>query len=203
MPDLSIENKYKGKVVCGVDEVGRGCLAGDVYACAVILPKDFPKDILQQLQDSKKLTAKKREYLAEQIKTHAIYNIGIATVEEIDEINILHAAMLAMQRAVEGLSINAEVCLIDGNRAPKIANRQLETVVKGDSLSCSIAAASIIAKVERDAEMSELAIQFPNYAWENNAGYGTKAHLLGIEQFGITKWHRKSFSPIKQMNLFV
>lgn len=203
MPTLELENKYKGRVVCGVDEVGRGCLAGDVYACAVILPGGFPYDIMQQLQDSKKLTAKKREYLAEQIKKHATYNIGIATVEEIDEINILHAAMLAMQRAVEGLSTNAEVCLIDGNRAPKIANRELETVIKGDSLSCSIAAASIIAKVERDAKMAELAIQFPHYAWENNAGYGTKAHLFGIEQFGVTKWHRKSFAPIKQMQLFI
>jgi ribonuclease HII len=201
MPDLSIENKYKGKLICGVDEVGRGCLAGDVYACAVILPTDFPKDILAQLQDSKKISAKKRQFLSDEIKTHALCSIGIATVEEIDDINILQASMLAMKRAVEGLPNNAEVCLIDGNRSPDLTNRIIETVIKGDSKSCSIAAASIVAKVTRDAVMSELAKEFPGYAWENNAGYGTKEHLAGMGKNGVTKWHRKTFAPVKKTML--
>lgn len=199
MPDLSIENKYKGKVVCGVDEVGRGCLAGDVYACAVILPENFPKDVLEQLQDSKKISAKKREYLAEEIKKHSVWSLGISTVAEIDEINILQAALLAMKRAIESLDKKAEVCLIDGNKSPDLANREVETVIKGDSLSCSIAAASIVAKVERDAKMTKLAKKFPYYKWESNAGYGTKAHLDGMNAKGVTKWHRKSFAPVKAL----
>lgn len=199
MPDLSIENKYNGGVICGVDEVGRGCLAGDVYACAVILSESFPKAVMVQLQDSKKLTAKKREYLAKEIKENAIFSIGISTVEEIDDINILQASLLAMKRAIESLPKKAEVCLIDGNKAPDLANRKVETVVKGDSISCSIAAASIVAKVERDAKMTELAKEFPYYMWENNAGYGTKAHLLGMNEFGVTKWHRKTFSPVRSI----
>ena len=199
MSTLDIENKYKGKVVCGVDEVGRGCLAGDVYACAVILPEDFPKDILSQLQDSKQISAKKREYLSSEIKSHAFFSIGIATVAEIDDINILQASLLAMKRAVESLDQNAEVCLVDGNKSPALANREVETVIKGDSKSCSIAAASIVAKVERDAKMTELAKEFPCYAWESNAGYGTKAHLAGMDANGVTKWHRKSFSPVRKI----
>lgn len=198
MPDLSLELKYKDKIVCGVDEVGRGCLAGDVYACAIILHKNFPKDILDQLQDSKKIPAKKREYLAGEIKKHANYSIGIATVEEIDDINILHAAMLAMERAVKDLSIRPNVCLIDGNRSPKLDDYTVETIIKGDSKSSSIAAASILAKVFRDKKMAELSEEFTFYSWEKNAGYGTKAHLEGMDQNGITKWHRKSFAPVKK-----
>lgn len=197
MPDLFLELTYEDKIVCGVDEVGRGCLAGDVYACAVIISEDFPKDILDQLQDSKKISAKKREYLAGEIKKHATYSIGIATVEEIDEINILYAAMLAMERAVKSLPIRPDVCLIDGNRSPNLNDYIVETIVKGDSKSSSIAAASILAKVARDKKMAELSEEFPYYAWERNAGYGTKAHLKGMHEHGLTHWHRTTFSPCK------
>jgi len=201
MPNLDIEKSYPHKIVCGVDEVGRGCLAGDVYACAVILPKDFPEEILNQLNDSKKISSQKREYLSEEIKKNAIWSIGIATVEEIAEINILHAAMLAMERAIAGLKEYPDVALIDGNRAPNNLKCESQTVVKGDAKSCSIAAASIIAKVDRDKKMAELAKDFPHYAWEKNAGYGTKAHMEGIDNHGITPWHRSGFSPIKQLKL--
>ncbi|MCT4575657.1 MAG: ribonuclease HII [Alphaproteobacteria bacterium] len=197
MPDLSIENKYSEQVVCGVDEVGRGCLAGDVYAAAVIIPNSFPDDILKQLKDSKKLSAKKRETLSQEIKKHAIFSIEKSTVEEIDSINILNAALLAMERAIKGLNKKPDVCLIDGNKSPNLPEFTVETVIKGDSLSCSIAAASIIAKVERDRVMTELASKHPYYMWENNAGYGTKAHLKAIKEHGITSKHRKSFSPCK------
>lgn len=197
MPDLSIESKYNEKLVCGVDEVGRGCLAGDVYAAAVIIPDTFPNDILEQLKDSKKLSAKKREFLSEEIKKHAIFSIEKATVKEIDSINILNAALLAMERAIKSLDKKPDVCLIDGNKAPHLPEFTVETVIKGNSISCSIAAASIIAKVERDRVMTELASKHPHYMWESNAGYGTKAHLEAIKEYGITPMHRKSFSPCK------
>lgn len=196
MPDLSLENKYLGKIVCGVDEVGRGCLAGDVYACAVILPNNFSE--ISQLKDSKKLTAKKRDYLAKKIKEEAKFSIGIATVEEIYKINILNAAMLAMERAIKGLKECPEICLIDGNKSPNLNNVVIETVIRGDNISCSIAAASILAKVERDKKMTELSQEHPVYLWNKNAGYGTKIHIENIEKHGITKWHRKSFAPIKK-----
>lgn len=201
MPNLDIEKSYPHKIVCGVDEVGRGCLAGDVYACAVILPEDFPEEILNQLNDSKKLSAKKREYLSEEIKKNAIWSIGIASVKEIEKINILHAAMLAMARAIDGLNKFPDIALIDGNRTPKDLLCESQTIVKGDAKSCSIAAASIIAKVDRDKKMAELAKEFPYYAWEKNAGYGTKAHMEGIDKHGITPWHRQGFAPIKQLKL--
>ncbi|WP_259782225.1 ribonuclease HII [Aestuariispira ectoiniformans] len=199
MPDFSLEQNYVGPVA-GVDEVGRGPWAGPVVTCAVILDREtFPADLAAQLDDSKKLSDKKREALFEPIKQNAeAFCIAEATVEEIDEHNILAATMLAMKRAVEGLSVTPAAVLVDGNRRPDLA-MPLETVVKGDSRSLSIAAASILAKVTRDRMMAELAQEFPHYAWERNAGYGTKAHQAGLAGHGVTIHHRRSFAPIAKL----
>lgn len=199
MPDFSLEQNYVGPVA-GVDEVGRGPWAGPVVTCAVILDRvTFPADLAAQLDDSKKLSDKKREALFEPIKQNAeAFCIAEATVEEIDEHNILAATMLAMKRAVEGLSVTPAAVLVDGNRRPDLAV-PLETVVKGDSRSLNIAAASILAKVTRDRMMAELAQEFPHYAWERNAGYGTKAHQAGLASHGVTIHHRRSFAPIAKL----
>lgn len=199
MPDFSLEQNYVGPVA-GVDEVGRGPWAGPVVTCAVILDREtFPADLAAQLDDSKKLSDKKREALFEPIKQNAeAFCIAEATVEEIDEHNILAATMLAMKRAVEGLSVTPAAVLVDGNRRPDLA-MPLETVVKGDSRSLSIAAASILAKVTRDRMMAALAQEFPHYAWERNAGYGTKAHQAGLASHGVTIHHRRSFAPIAKL----
>lgn len=176
--------------ICGVDEAGRGPLAGPVYAAAVILPLDCE---IEGLNDSKKLTAKKRDRLFDEICETAIsYCIASASVEEIDSINILHAAMLAMTRAIEGLSVQPDLALIDGNRSP---NSEIETlpIVKGDARSASIAAASILAKVARDRVMDEMAKEYPEYAFEKHKGYPTKLHYEMIEKYGILPVHRKSF----------
>lgn len=176
--------------VCGVDEAGRGPLSGPVCAAAVILPKG---NIIEGVNDSKKLSEKKREKLFDVIKETAVsYSIGWASVEEIEEINILNAAMLAMKRAVEGLSVKADFAYIDGNKVPSL-DIPCEAIVKGDANSMSIAAASILAKVSRDRLMLEYAKQYPQYGFEKHKGYGTKAHNDAILKYGACPIHRPSF----------
>lgn len=178
------------KVICGVDEAGRGPLAGPVCAAAVILPPDLQ---IPGLNDSKKLTDKRRRELFPIIKEQAVaYGIGFASHEEIDEINILQATYLAMERAINALSVRPELALIDGNRA-KDFGIPVETVVKGDSRSASIAAASVLAKVTRDDLMLELAEQYPQYAFEIHKGYGTKAHYAALTEHGPSPVHRMTF----------
>ena len=188
-----IENSFYSdeiRVICGVDEAGRGPLAGPVCAAAVILPKDLE---LPGLTDSKKLTDKKRRELFPLIQEQAIaYGIGLATEQEIDEINILQSTFLAMQRALEQLQVKPDLALIDGNRQ-KDFGIPAKTVVKGDSLSANIAAASILAKVTRDNLMVELAETYPQYGFEIHKGYGTKAHYEALRQFGASPIHRTTF----------
>ena len=186
--DSHFENGIQ--IICGVDEAGRGPLAGPVCAAAVILP---PHADIPGLNDSKKLSDKRRRELFPVIKETAIaYGIGIATHEEIDEINILQATYLAMERAIQALSVKPELALIDGNRARDFGI-PVETVVKGDSCSASIAAASILAKVTRDDMMLELADTYPQYGFEIHKGYGTKAHYAALDEHGISPIHRMSF----------
>lgn len=187
--NLAIEKGFK--TICGIDEAGRGPLAGPVYAAAVILPVDLE---IEGLNDSKKLSEKKREALFDVICEKAIsYSIGIATEQEIDEINILNATFLAMHRAVEGLNVKPDYALIDGNQYPKIPLVKEETVIKGDAKSMSIAAASILAKVSRDRFMLEIAEKYPEYCFEKHKGYGTKLHYEMIEKYGVSPVHRRSF----------
>ena len=190
---LKYENQAfeKGYVnICGVDEAGRGPLAGPVCAAAVILPKD---KIIERVNDSKKLSEKKREKLFDVIKEESTaYSIGWASVEEIEEINILNAAMLAMKRAVEGLPVKADFAYIDGNKTPNL-DIPCEAIVKGDANSMSIAAASILAKVSRDRLMVEYGKQYPYYGFEKHKGYGTKVHNEAILKHGVTPIHRMSF----------
>ena len=195
MPDLSFESRIDG-IVAGVDEVGRGPWAGPVMAAAVVLDQ---ANIPVGLNDSKKLSAKKREALFAVLCEAASYGIGQATVEEIDKINILQATFLAMTRAIEALPVAPDHLLIDGNRCPKCLPCSAETIIKGDSRSLSIAAASIIAKVTRDRMMAELAKSYPAYKWESNAGYGTAQHREALDLVGISPHHRKSFAPIHRL----
>lgn len=193
MPDYEYEAKASslGYVnICGVDEAGRGPLAGPVYAAAVILPQGL---VIEGLNDSKKLSEKKRELLYDKVIESAVaWSVGVATEQEIDEVNILQATHLAMKRAVEGLSVKADFALIDGNRMPPL-DIAGETVIKGDSLSMSIAAASIIAKVTRDRFMLELDEKYPEYLFAKHKGYGTALHYEMIEKHGISPVHRRSF----------
>lgn len=178
------------KVVCGIDEAGRGPLAGPVYAAAVILKKG---QTIEGVNDSKKLSEKKREALYNKIIDECLaYAIGVADEKEIDEINILQATFLAMKRAVDGLSIKPDCALVDGNQIPPL-DCSVTTVIKGDSKSESIAAASILAKVARDRYMLEMAQKYPQYCFEKHKGYGTKLHYEMIEKYGICDIHRKSF----------
>lgn len=178
------------KVVCGIDEAGRGPLAGPVYAAAVILKKG---QTIEGVNDSKKLSEKKREALYNKIIDECLaYAIGVADEKEIDEINILQATFLAMKRAVDGLSIKPDCALVDGNQIPPL-DCSVTTVIKGDSKSESIAAASILAKVARDRYMLEMAQKYPQYCFEKHKGYGTKRHYEMIEKYGICDIHRKSF----------
>lgn len=197
MPDFSYETRFgtlhKGPVA-GVDEAGRGPLAGPVVAAAVILD---PARIPDGINDSKALTAKKRADLCSQLLACAKVGIGIASVEEIDELNILWASMLAMQRAVDGLGFVPAFVLVDGNRCPRW-NHRSEAVIKGDALCLSIAAASIIAKHKRDAMMIELDALHPGYGWASNKGYGAKVHMDALRTLGPTAHHRKSFAPVAQ-----
>ena len=181
------------KILAGVDEVGRGSLIGPVYAAAVILNKSINKKLLK---DSKSLTKDKREELDKYIKENSIWAIGQASTKEIEKINILHASLLAMKRAILKLNKKPSLILIDGNKLPELKNYKLKYVIKGDQKISSISAASIIAKVSRDKFITKLSKQFKNYGWDTNSGYGTKQHLKAIKRFGITKHHRKTFSPI-------
>ena len=177
-------------IICGIDEAGRGPLAGDVYAAAVVLPEGV---VIDGLDDSKKLSEKKREALFDEIVSKAeAYCIAAATAAEIDEINILNAAMLAMKRAFDGLGVKPELALVDGNKAPALGI-PVKTVVKGDSLSASIAAASILAKVARDRYMLQMAEKYPEYQFQKHKGYGTKLHYEMIEKYGISPIHRRTF----------
>ena len=189
--DKEMEIRAKGfTAVCGIDEAGRGPLAGPVVAAAVILPEGIQ---LPGVNDSKKITEKKREILFDFVKEHALaYGIGEASETEIDEINILQATFLAMRRAVEALQIPADYALVDGNRIQGLPI-PAETVIGGDGKVLSIAAASILAKVTRDRYMRDMAAQYPEYGFEKHKGYGTKAHYAAIEQYGICPLHRKTF----------
>ncbi|EPR68317.1 ribonuclease HII [Cyclobacterium qasimii] len=188
---MLLPNLVPNRLEAGCDEVGRGCLSGPVTAAAVILPADYANE---WINDSKKLTKGNRERLTEEIKTNALaWAIGSATVEEIDEINILNASFLAMNRAIDALKVKPEFLLIDGNRFNPVYDIPYECIIKGDGKYASIAAASILAKTYRDELMANLAIEYPAYGWERNVGYPTKIHRLGIKEFGASPHHRKSF----------
>jgi ribonuclease HII len=183
---------YEGKIEAGCDEAGRGCLAGSVYAAAVILPPDYQNELLN---DSKQLTEKRRYQLREIIQRDAVaWAVGIVTPEEIDKINILNASILAMHRALDQLKVRPEAIIIDGNRFKPYQKLPHTTIVKGDGKYLSIAAASILAKTYRDDYMNELAKEYPQYDWLSNKGYPTKKHREAIKQYGITPYHRKSYN---------
>lgn len=194
-PDFRFETEAPAGPVCGVDEVGRGPWAGPVVTAAVILD---PATAPEGLNDSKKLSAKKRDVLFDQLQV-APHAVGVASVEEIDRLNILNATYLAMQRAIAALPVAPGFALIDGNRIPYDLPCPAWAIVKGDARSASIAAASIIAKVTRDRMMADLAEAFPGYGWETNAGYGVPAHREGLNRLGVTPHHRRSFKPIHKM----
>ena len=187
-----MENKF----IAGLDEAGRGCLAGPVLAAAVILDMaNIPPDV----KDSKKLTKKKRQEVFHNIISSAVcYGTGLATVAEIEKVNILNATKIAMQRAIEALNIKPSIVLVDGNFVPEIPYKT-RCIIDGDNLNISISAASIIAKVTRDLLMQKLHLEFPEYNWLQNAGYGTKEHIRAIERCGISEHHRKTFAPINRM----
>lgn len=183
---------YKGKIEAGCDEAGRGCLAGSVYAAAVIFPEDYQN---AELNDSKQLTDKRRHQLREIIEHDALaWAVGIVTPEEIDKINILNASILAMHRALDQLQVRPETIIVDGNRFKPYQQLPYTTIVKGDGKYLSIAAASILAKTYRDDYMDRLAVEYPCYDWLSNKGYPTKKHREAIRQYGITPYHRKTFN---------
>lgn len=189
----------KQLVEAGCDEAGRGCLAGHVFAAAVILPKDYKNELLN---DSKKLTEKQRYQLREQIEREAIaYAVGVVTHEEIDQMNILKSSFIAMHRAVDALSVRPQHLLIDGNRFIPYPDIPHTTVVKGDAKFMSIAAASVLAKTYRDDYMMNIHKEYPMYAWDKNKGYPTKAHRAAIVQFGASPYHRKSFNLLGDSQL--
>ena len=192
--DFSIENELGFNLVAGVDEAGRGPLCGPVVAAAVIFP-DRTLEIPVVIRDSKKMSPHQRAIAYDWITKNTIWAVGESSPAEIDELNILWASMRAMERAVASLTQVPELCLIDGNRVPSALHGM--AVVKGDTKSLSIAAASIVAKETRDKIMHDLAAQFPMYAWDKNAGYPTAEHLRAIEKYGITEHHRKTFGPVK------
>ncbi|WP_133011915.1 ribonuclease HII [Marinomonas flavescens] len=192
-----VSTLYFGDLIAGADEAGRGPLAGSVVAAAVILD---PKQPIKGLADSKKLSEKKREALFIEIKEKALaYAIASASVEEIEQLNILHASMLAMSRAVNQLSVPAEHALIDGNRVPKDLICPAEAVVKGDARHAAISAASILAKVTRDHEIVKMAAIYPGYGLEKHKGYPTVQHLAALKELGVTPIHRRSFGPVKKI----
>ena len=184
-------------IEAGCDEAGRGCLAGSVFAAAVILPTDYENALLN---DSKKLTEKQRYDLRTQIEADALaWAVGEVTADEIDEINILNASILAMHRALDGLKLRPQAVIVDGNRFKPYGTLAHEAIVKGDAKYLSIAAASILAKTYRDDYMDNLALQYPAYQWKVNKGYPTKAHRAAIEEHGISPFHRKTFKGVKEM----
>lgn len=201
MPDWSFEKAAglgRGLVICGIDEVGRGPLAGPVVACAAILdPATLPKALERRLDDSKKLGAAAREEIAAALASCAVFAIASASPQEIDAVNILQATHLAMRRAVEAIAQKPDHALVDGNRLPLLAC-PATAIIKGDQKSLSIAAASILAKVERDNIMTRLALVHTVYGWERNAGYPTAEHLAAIRRHGITPQHRRSFRPVSE-----
>ena len=183
---------FDGMTEAGCDEAGRGCLAGSVYAAAVILPPDYQNP---RLNDSKKLTAKTRRELREEIMSDAVaWAVGVVTPEEIDRINILNASFLAMHRALDALSVRPEAVIVDGNRFKPYRDLPYATIVKGDGKYQAIAAASILAKTFRDDYMDRLAEEYPHYGWNSNKGYPTREHREGIRLHGITPYHRKSYN---------
>lgn len=184
-------------IEAGCDEAGRGCLAGSVFAAAVILPVDYENALLN---DSKKLTEKQRYALRTQIETDALaWAVGEVTADEIDKINILNASILAMHRALDGLKLRPQAVIVDGNRFKPYGTLPHETIVKGDAKFLSIAAASVLAKTYRDDYLNNLALQHPVYQWDVNKGYPTKAHRAAIEEHGISPFHRKTFKGVKEM----
>jgi ribonuclease HII len=195
-----LSHYYEGKIEAGCDEAGRGCLAGSVYAAAVILPEDYQNELLN---DSKQLTERRRYQLRDIIQRDAVaWAVGVVTPEEIDHINILNASILAMHRALDQLSVRPEAIIVDGNRfkpyssphSPHPSPIPHTTIVKGDGKYLSIAAASILAKTYRDDYMNQLAEEFPQYDWRSNKGYPTKKHREAIKEYGLTPYHRKSFN---------
>ena len=190
--DMLASHYYEGKIEAGCDEAGRGCLAGSVYAAAVILPEGYQNELLN---DSKQLSEKKRYQLREIIERDAVaWAVGIVTPEEIDQINILNASILAMHRALDQLKVRPEAIIVDGNRFKPYQDLPHTTIVKGDGKYLAIAAASILAKTYRDDYMNKLAEEYPQYDWLSNKGYPTRKHREAIKQFGITPYHRRSYN---------
>jgi ribonuclease HII len=188
MSDFSIEKFYLNKIIAGVDEAGRGPLAGPVVAAAVIVNQN---NIIDGIRDSKKLSKKAREQLYDKITSKYVCSVGIISCTKIDEINILEATKTACVDAVRGLAVTPDIVLVDGNM--KFLDERYKSIIKGDDKSHSIAAASIIAKVTRDRIMSELSLEFPEYLWDRNSGYGTRDHIIAIRDFGLSAYHRKTF----------
>ncbi len=199
---MSLEKHYyEGKIEAGCDEAGRGCLAGSVYAAAVILPDGYDNP---SLNDSKRLSAAKRMRLRDEIVRDAVaWAIGVVTPEEIDQINILRASILAMHRALDQLQVRPEAIIVDGNRFLPYCDLPYATIVKGDGKYQAIAAASILAKTYRDEYMERLAEEFPQYGWQSNKGYPTPQHREAIRQYGVTPYHRKSFDLLGSQELFL
>lgn len=197
-----LKNYYEqGRVEAGCDEAGRGCLAGSVYAAAVILPPDYHNE---RLNDSKKLTARQRYALRQDIERDAVaWAVGVVTPQEIDQINILNASILAMHRALDQLQVRPEAIIVDGNRFKPYRDLPHTTIVKGDGKYLSIAAASILAKTYRDDEMVRLAQEYPDYDWQYNMGYPTRKHREAIRQHGITPYHRRTFNLLGSEELTI
>lgn len=197
-----LKNYYEqGRVEAGCDEAGRGCLAGSVYAAAVILPPDYHNE---RLNDSKKLTARQRYALRQDIERDAVaWAVGVVTPQEIDQINILNASILAMHRALDQLQVRPEAIIVDGNRFKPYRDLPHTTIVKGDGKYLSIAAASILAKTYRDDEMVRLAQEYPDYDWQHNMGYPTRKHREAIRQHGITSYHRRTFNLLGSEELTI